>query len=378
MLRRELRRLGFSELDTTGRLGDTWVNPGDEDGIAVIVPREEDRDDGGFLDLVASAVDRLGWITETSSEHVLRMLAGHEDRLELRILHTITADHGVPALKAPNVMDGFVRLIKNGARTRFNGARADHRGPTGGDYTEALNSIRILAPAPGSFRLIAVASEPEQTSVTQEHAEAKARETLITTMKSLQTLSTESRPVEDLEDDDVERLVDGGVSRQLLNAVKALTITPTSGLQLEFTASWDESIGAPDIDVSPVVIGDAQIALAKTLYERLAKYEPDPDYFLSGWAELAKADERSLEGFPAGTIVVRTKHEGRNRDVLVELGAETFHTIKPGVSDVQMRGKLERIGGRWHLVEPRDVLVATPAAASPKPKDQMTTDEDGV
>jgi hypothetical protein len=67
----------------------------------------------------------------------------------------------------------------------------------------------------------------------------------------------------------------------------------------------------------------------------------------------AQGQSQSLAGFPAGTIVVRTREGGRSRDILVELPSEIFPLVKPGVSDVRMTGTLERISGCWHLLEPR-------------------------
>lgn len=359
-IRRELRRLGFAEGDTAGPAGATWFNRDDPDGLAVIVPRERDRAVRGYQATIAEAVQRLVWITDSTLDGVLSRLRAQHDRLELRILHELTVDHGLPVTKAPSVMAGFVNLIKNGARTHFVGARAIHRGFPGASYQEALESIQVLAPQAGSFRLVAVSVEQPQTS-TGHSSLSKSRDALTATLRSLAALSAEDRSAEELEAGDVETLVDAGVSRQLLNAMQLLTLSATSGLRLEFSASWDHALGRPDAPDAPVFICDHHLALAKGLKKRLEAYAPEPGYRLSGWAETAEAQGRSLEGFPAGTVVVRTKLNGRYRDVLVELSKSVFREVKPGISDVEMTGTLERIAGRWHLTSPRGVRISTPA-----------------
>ncbi|ADB50441.1 hypothetical protein [Conexibacter woesei] len=364
-IRHELRRLGFEEHETEGRAGVTWIHPENVEGPAVLVPRENDRDLRGYDETLASAVQRLSWITEQPFDIVVRQLAGRANRLELRIVHELTARHSLRALDAPKVVKGFVDLIKNGARTHFTGARVDHRGWGGADYDAALEGIELLAPAPGSFRLIAVSVELPQLALPSGNAPIKSRDALAATLTTLAALSQEERSVEDLGEVDVEALVDAGVSRQLLGAVEELAITDTSGLQLEFSGSWDPTLVPPDVPRDPIVLGDAEIGFARALKPLLRPYEPTDEYKLTGWVETTKAEGLSFEGFPSGMVVVREKVAGRVRDIVVQLGSDDFPAVQAGVSEVRMRGTLERVAGRWRLADPRDVVIsrATPPAA---------------
>lgn len=375
-IRRELRRLGYQEFERDGRLGVTWTDPTNMEHVAVVVPRERDATRPGFDETISSATERIAWITREPLMIVRRRLAAALDQLELRVVHDLTSRNTIPALKAPDLVDGFVRLIKNGARTEFNGARADHRGPTGSAYTAAIDQIHLLAPEPGSFRLIAVAIEPEQTSLEEGGSTSRARQALEATARSLEVLAEEERPESELGSEDVERLVDGGVSRQLLKAVQELAVAQTAGLNLEFRMTS----AVPDVAVAtaPAVINDHHLTLARELNKRLSLYEPRHDFRLVGWVEMAKADAQSLEGFPTGTVIVRTKVEGRQRDVLVELGKQQFPQIKPGISEVEMTGTLERISGRWHLLKPRGVKIKAPATPLAPPTVQPRLLGDGT
>lgn len=202
-------------------------------------------------------------ISEEPLEVVAARLDG-PDRLQLRILHRVTADHTVPLTSAAEVVAAFVALIKNGAGTQFTGARASHRGPAGADYEDAVGGIQLLAPAAGSFRLVAISSEHAQIA-THPPSLTKTRDALASTLRSVDALGHEPRSADELDARAVERLVDAGVSAQLLAAIDALAISDTSGIELEFSANWDPALGLPDAPTGPVVLGDSHVALARGL-----------------------------------------------------------------------------------------------------------------
>ena len=356
-VRRELLRLGFQEYETSGRAGVTWLNPQQPDGPTVLVPREQDHELYGYEETLASAVERLSWITEEPMSAVQMRLIGSGDRMEMRIVHQLTERNSLRALDAPRVMKGFVDLIKNGARTEFTGARVDHRGSGGPVYDEALAGIEVLAPAPGSFRLVAISAELPQLSIEPGGSVTKSRGALAATLRSLAVLSSEDRPANELDEAEVEELVDAGVSKQLLAAVDDLAIADSAGLQLEFTGAWDSVLGAPDAPTGPVVLYDAHVSLARALKDKLSPYEPIDDYTLIGWAETTKAADLSFEGLPAGSVVVRQRVSGRYRDVIVDLSSEVFPLVHAGISEIRATGTLERISGRWHLVDPRGIEI---------------------
>ena len=357
---RELVRLGFHEYDDTGPGGATWAHPAHQDGITVLVPREKDHELAGYRETLDSAVERLSWITEESVDTIRRRLTNGPDHLEMRVVHQLTARNSLRVLDAQRVMTGFVELIKNGARTAFNGARVIHTGPGGPDYDAALNGIEILAPTAGSFRLIAVSTDEPQLAISPPVSHINARESLEAALIGLYALATESRRAADLSEPDVEQLVDAGVSRQALNAVQELAIGHTAGLTVEFLGRFDPSLGPVRAPRGPVIISDAQISLARELGDRLRSLEPAEDTFVDGWIETARASGYALEGLPSGTVVVRQPlGNKRFRDIIVELDQKLFSRVQPGVTAVRMSGTLERISGRWHLTDPQNISILT-------------------
>ncbi|MEJ7786548.1 MAG: hypothetical protein WKF96_17235, partial [Solirubrobacteraceae bacterium] len=364
-VRRELGRLGYALTDAAGRGGDTWTDPEAAAAPSVLVPREDDEHVAGYQATLSSALERISWITGEPATVIAQRLTGTGDRIELRIVHQLTARHSLRVLDAPKVIEGFVGMIKNGARTEFRGARPDHRGHGGEDYDDALDGIELLAPAPGSFRLVAVVGADPQLSLHAQATATKSRSALLATLKTVEAFSRETRAAADLTDDDIEELVDAGVSVQLLKAVENLAITETSGLVLEFSGQWDGTLGQPPPRTDPVVIGDAQISLGRGLLPILRRYEPREDHRMVGWVTSDTADALHREGRVSGTVFVRTTFGGRSHDVQLVLGDDLFPLVKAGISFIRATGTLERVAGRWHLTDPQqiEILDAAPEDA---------------
>ena len=345
-LRSELRRLGFVPVADT-RSGVTWQHRTDARAPTVLIPRESDAGLSGYEETLESALERLSWVTGEAPMMIAQRLAARGDRLELRIVHELTARNSVRALDAPDVVKGFVDVIRNGARMQFRGARADHRGTPGADYDAAMNAIELLAPQPGSFRLIAVATAEPQLSLTGEVLPTLASEALASSLTALSSLEREQRSAKDLEDQDVESLVAGGVSLQLVNAVQELSFGRSSGLRLEFHGLWDADLGSRQLPTQSVVLLDPHFSLARDLKPLLTKRGPDPDAGVFGSITTSHADELAREGHPTGWVIVETRADSRARNVKVELGADDFPRARPGASLLRARGRLNfrRVNG---------------------------------
>jgi hypothetical protein len=356
-IRTELVRLGFELVDDVGRAGDTWLKRTDPEAPTVLVPRERDAGISGYRETLHSALERLSWITGETAGEIARRISARGDRLELRILHELTARHSLRAIDAPAVIEGFVNVIKSGARMRFSGPRADHRGTGGGDYNTALESIELLAPAPGSFMLIAVAASETQLTFQPDLTSTYASEALASTIQSLDTLSREERPAQELSEADVRGLVEGGVSLQMLNAVQQLTFSHSSGLRLEFRGCWDAELGVRHLPTECVVLRDHHLSLARELKPLFKAQITDQTADLFGWVEWAHADALQREGRPRGFVIVNGRVEGRVRNVVVDLDEDLFPQARPGASFLRARGRLEFLNNRWHLIDPYDIDV---------------------
>jgi hypothetical protein len=359
LLRAELTRLGFEEVDSEGRSGSTWVDPIRAERPAVLVPRDELYGVPGFSELIESAVERIAWIMDRSVHSAIEALTERGDRFELRLMDDTTVGGHLPLLRAPAVFDGFFQLLKGGARAEFRGTRARYTGPDPEAVTTALQGIDLLAPEEGSFRLIAVSSVQAQLPLDLAIAEPdKSRRALAATVRGLHaTAETTAHAIPT----DVDRLVpaiDGGVSNTLLHGLEQIS-SNAPGLAIEFAIRWDPFLppaNAPE--GSTIRLRPEQLHRVPKLAERLRPHDWDEHRIVRGWVKTAIADALAEAGHPSGLVIVQTEFGGRSRLVTIDLPSEAFEFARPGVSSLTAKGTLERISGRWHLTDPRDIEIS--------------------
>jgi hypothetical protein len=301
-IRNELRRLGFEPI-AQSRGGVTWRSAVDDRAPTVLVPRDTDVVLSGYDESLRSALDRLAWVTGEPAAAIAERLAARGDRLELRIVHQLTTRNSLRAVDAPKVVRGFVDVIKNGARFEFTGPRVHHRGSGGDDYALALDAIELLAPAPGSFKLVAVVSAEPQLTMDDSAPTTLATQAFVSALRALQTLAAENRAADELEERDVTNLIAGGVSLQLVNAVQELSLGKSAGLVLEFAGVWDSELGPrTNLPRKAVALRDQHVSLARNLKPILQGREPEPDTQLTGWVTTSHADELARQGHPSGWV----------------------------------------------------------------------------
>lgn len=362
LLRTHLTRLGYVMLEAEGRAGETWVDPTNADNPAVLVPREEQHDLRGFEETVTLAVERLGWITGRSPAQVIADVAMIGDEFELRIEDSATTFGRVPVLRAPDLVEGFLQVLRAGARAEFRGTRPAYLGSDPSDVNVALEGIDLLAPAAGSFRLIAISSRQAQLAIVNDDATPdKSRRAVAATMKALSAAAELTR-VEPPEDpDDLLGAVDQGVSTTLLAGLESIARGATAP-RVRFAARWDPALPPVDEPVVEVAMQVPQLDRLPAYLELLRHHEPAENERIHGWIKTVSADDLHPEGQPTGFVVVEVRREGRNRDVRVELPHEHFKVSRAGASLLTATGLLERISGRWHLTAPRDIHIQDTAA----------------
>lgn len=158
LLQAELRRIGYVEIDKEGPSGSTWIDPNNAERPAVLVPHAYQEDLRDYEHLLESAIERISWALEIPTAEAVERLTSHGDRFELRIDDAFTRGGRLPVLRAPRVVKGFLQVLRAGARAEFLGTQARYQGNDTEIVKEALQGIDLLAPAEGSFRLIAAAS----------------------------------------------------------------------------------------------------------------------------------------------------------------------------------------------------------------------------
>jgi hypothetical protein len=356
VLRRRLRVLGFQELDVTGSSGDTWIDPDNERHPALLVPRAEDRHRVGYDDLLFSAVERLSWVLGQDIDGVLDSLTRVGDEFELRIVDDATSYCRLPILRAPSVIEGFLGVLRGGARAEFRGARPTYVGGDPADVTRALDGIELLAPAPGSFRLIAISSVEAQLPLVHDGAAPDmSRRAVVSSMRALRAaLGVTSEPPED--PDDLLDAVDQGLSSTILNGLGAIARGSTS-LTVDFTTRLDATLPAAGAESEKITFTAAHFARVGGILDMLRYHEPVEGQEVTGWVKTVSADDLHPEGQPTGFVIVEVVREGRPRDVRIELPTDSFTRAQAGASLLTATGTLERIAGRWHLSDPTAISI---------------------
>jgi hypothetical protein len=119
---------------------------------------------------LAAAVERISWAEQSPLTDIISRLTARGDRFEMTLSDGSTDGGRLPILRGPSVFEGFLQLIKGGARAEFRGPLARYQGPDPDEVGEALAGIDLLAPEAGSFRLLAVSSAEPQLPLHQETA----------------------------------------------------------------------------------------------------------------------------------------------------------------------------------------------------------------
>jgi hypothetical protein len=358
LLRAELRRIGFVAIDSEGPSGDTWVDPHNDQRPAVLVPRDDQHSQRGYERLLESAVERISWVLEVPLEAAVERLVQRGDRFELRIIDDSTRGGRLPVLRAPDVVEGFLQVLRGGARAEFRGTRASYPGSDPDDVSEALNGIDLLAPAAGSFRLLAVSSAQAQLPLEEVEATPdKSRRTVAAAMRGLRAAAqATSQEIPDDDDDFLLPAIDHGVSTTLLGGLEKIN-AEAPGMTVEFNASWDPGLPAVEAPSGGVVLRPAELHRVPRIVNQLKRHEPEPHRFISGWVKTATADALAEAGHPAGLVMVEARIENKPRTILIELPPDQFERVRPGVSMLRAKGTLERISGRWHLTNPYEINI---------------------
>jgi hypothetical protein len=357
LLHAELRRIGYAEIDKEGPSGSTWVDPNNSERPAVLVPHAYQEDLRGYDDLLNAAVERLAWALELPVSEVIERIVGQGDRFELRIVDSFTKGGRLPVRRAPHVVAGFLKMLRAGARAEFLGTQASYRGNDTEIVKEALDGIALLAPAKGSFRLIAVASaEPQMAFDPAIAAPDNTRRAMAATVRGLHAAANVTQEVPT---DDVEQLapaIHEGVSALLLTGLEEVSEKAPS-MAVDFKVKWDPALPSVDAPEQGVRLDQDQLHRVPRLAKTLRQHEPEEHRVIIGWVKTASADELAKAGHPTGLAVVETRIEKALRSVYIDLPSGLFERALPGKTQLTAKGTLQKIGNRWHLSDPHDIQL---------------------
>jgi|GEM_PF-3858887 len=356
LLQAELQRIGYVEIDKDGPSGSTWVDPNNSGRPAVLVPHAYQEDLRGYGSLLESAIERVAWALEIPVSEAIERLTGRGDRFELRIVDAFTRGGRLPVIRAPHVVKGFLQVLRAGARAEFLGTQARYQGNDTEIVREALQGIDLLAPAEGSFRLIAVASLQAQMPFDPATAAPdNTRRAMAATVRGLHAAAsvTQTKPTDDA---DLEPAINEGVSALLMTGLEEIS-KRAPGMAVDFKVKWDPSLPTVDAPDQGVELDQNQLNRVPRLATQLRHREPEDHRVVIGWVKTASADELAKAGHPSGMVIVESRFEGTLRRVLIELPSHLFERARPGTTQITAKGTLQKIGNRWHLSEPHDIQI---------------------
>jgi hypothetical protein len=365
LLRAELARIGYVEIDKEGPSGSTWVDPNNVERPAILVPHAYQEDVRGYGHLLEAAVERLSWALEIPASETIERIVGRGDRFELRIVDTFTRGGRLPVLRAPKVVHGFLQVLRAGARAEFIGTQAHYGGHDPEPVNEALEGIDLLAPAEGSFRLIAVASTQAQLPFEPAIAAPDiTRRALAATVRGLHAAAevTSHVPTDDAES--LTPAIHEGVSATLMGGLEDIS-KRAPGMAVEFRVQWDPSLPQVEAPKEGVMLKQDQLHRVPRFATQLRERKPEEHRMVTGWVKTASADELAKAGLPSGIAIVESRIEGTKRNVHIELPSELFDRARPGASQLWAKGTLQKIGGRWHLSNPHDIQIRAVGSADP-------------
>jgi hypothetical protein len=334
------------------------MDPSNASRPAVLVPPETDQARSGYGELLESAIQRLSWLLETDPPTTIERLAEPGDRFELRMVDRTTAGGRLPLLKAPVVISGFLQIIRAGAQAEFRGTQATYSNRDPEVVREALTGLDLLAPAEGSFRLIAASAVEAQLPLDRRTAVPDhSRRSLAAAVRGLRTAAAVTQEPLPEPGTDLTAAIHGGLSATLLGGIAKIAYTAPD-LSIEFNADWDPTL--PEVDAPPgeVVLDPPQLRRVSPLAKRLRQRPPEPQRVVQGWVKVAEADELAAAGgHTTGLIVVEALIEKSRRRVLIEVPSGIFGKLRPGLSEIRAKGDLKKVGIRWHLIDPQEIEI---------------------
>lgn len=338
---------GWRVVDRSGPAGDTWVSD-DSDAPAILVPRRSDEGKPEFGGLMNAAVDRLAWASGLAAAEMLRELARPvvlSDLLEVRFEDRFRDSGRISLASAPRLAQTLYEVVLNGARREFLGPRVAYS-QASVDVDRALEAVDMLAPAAGSFRLIAASAVPEQFAINDSGTPDGPRRAMSAAMDALgATRDALEAPTPD-SPDDLDAAVERGMSTNLLRHLDKID-NHSGSLSVSFTASWRDGSVDPGVPAA-VEFTSKHFGRVGELRAVLRKNEPYEGPF-GGLVVRVGASSADPEILPPGVVIVEAIVDSRVRRVHVELEGPELYQTRAGSTRLDAVGRVEKIKGHWHL-----------------------------
>ncbi|MBP1240181.1 hypothetical protein ABID92_001879 [Frigoribacterium sp. PvP120] len=354
-----------------GRYGELWTS-GLEDDARLAVPSRVDAASPEYRVLVSLLAERE---RRTAAEVGYDIARQHLDIQNFRIADSYVSDGSVMLESAATVLSSARRLIRAAATTSRKPKAAIRTGYSK-PADEIADKARLSHTRIGSFVLPVVLplSVPDPDAdrvlasleeVTLETAERRVTRTLASALNALDLIAV--RPDREASTDDVLELVERGVSKELVNAVRA--IATDSGVHaFEVGFAWAPSAGTPGALPQTVKIAEAAAPLLGRVEQRLGQVTPRPEESVSGQI----VEIRQIPDASSGEISIRTVRSGRTAEVRVTVS----NAIVLDAADWFRSGRAVLAYGRVEAKPGRPLIMSAPVSVVPM--DAMLLDDPSV
>jgi hypothetical protein len=345
----------WSRFDTEGWSGDPSVET-----VRIAVPYRLERLSREYQAFIA----RLEESEQRAGETIAQDLENEFlDIQEYRISNTVENEDSAPLTTASTVLVAAKKLLRAASTTSRRpmpsiGSRFSRSADA------VANRARLSHTRRGSY-ILPVVMPIERGPVLQhqildrateveiETDERRVTRTLASALAALDSIGV--RPEQQLGTDGLIRLIESGVSRELVGAVRS--IASDAGVHaFETTFGWAPGIGIPGGLPTRIFIPDEAVPLLERIETQLREVEPRPQESVSGQI----VEIRHAPDDPAGEIAIWTARGSRTVEVRIRTKAslinEAADWFKAGRA-VLARGAIIAAPGR-PLLMPNPTLVA--------------------
>jgi hypothetical protein len=363
---RDLRRETASYLTRAGwfaggagAFGELWMkqeNPDQQPGLAVPY----------HLDSESQEFQAIAWRLaqdEKRAQAVVEDAVGREfqDVQNYRIADRFAFDHSVLLDSAANVLASARRIVRAAATTS-----RKPRAQIGSNFSKPGDELaaraRLSHTKNGSFVLPVVmpVEPPVQASdhmlvrqLVIEPSERRVTRTVATAIAALNSIAVQ--PSHSPRADDLMDLIQSGVSRELVSAVRA--IAADSGVHaFDTTFQWAASVGTPGGLPDRVTIPDDAVELLGRVEQRLRAAKPAPDQSVSGQI----VDVRYEPGDPTGEVAIKTIRNNRDVEIRITVRSQTVNSAHDWAKNgraIVARGNVTSAPGKpLRMLDPSAVL----------------------
>lgn len=175
-----------------------------------------------------------------------------------------------------------------------------------------------------------------------EPGERGVTRTLASALVALDSIAV--KPAKEPGPDEVMKLVQSGVSKELVAAVREIAVK--AGIEaFDVSFTWSPALGKPRNIPDRVVITDDAAPILNRVVQELGQMKPEPDASVSG--QIVRI--HYVQDEPFGEIAIRTERKNRAVDVSVTASADVIHDAYVWARDhrsILARGRIERSPGR--------------------------------